>query len=317
MKIAVIDLGTNTFHLMLAEVSADTYEILHRERKAVKIGEKGISKGEITAEAWDRALIALQKFKAFTEKENVEKIFATATSAIRNARNGAEMVAAIKETTGIEIEVISGMREAELIYLGAKKAMDFGPDKKLIMDIGGGSIEFIIADQEKAHWMHSFEIGGQRLVEHFHKSDPITEDEIQQLDSYFEKELGLLFSACEKHQPNTLVGCSGTFDTLSDIYCTSNSIPQTAEASELPFSLAAFKDIYLELIKKTKAERLLIPGMIEMRVEMIVVACILVEFLTHRLNLNSIRVSAYALKEGILFNVLDRLQKMKREQADK
>lgn len=308
MKVAVIDLGTNTFHLLIADVSNGSHEIILRERTAVKIGEKGINKGEINPEAWDRALKALNKFNATIDDHKIEQVYATATSATRNARNGKELVAEIRKQTGIEVEIISGIREAELIHFGATQAVDFGDENNLIMDIGGGSIEFIIADKNKAHWMHSFEIGGQRLVENFHKSDPITEKEIGNLNNFFTQELSILYDACEKYQPKTLIGCSGTFDTLSDMHCAANGVKQDPNATELPLPLDAFDSLYKELITKTRTQRLEIPGMIEMRVEMIVVACVLINFILSSLDIENIRVSSYALKEGILFNVLKRIK---------
>lgn len=308
MKIAVIDLGTNTFHLLVTTLKDDTHEVLHKDRRAVRIGEKGINKGEINHDAWNRAISTLKDFKNTIDGFEVDKVFATATSAIRNANNGFELVDEINRETGIEVQVISGMREAELIHFGASKAMNFGSEKGLIMDIGGGSIEFIIADQTKAYWMHSFEIGGQRLVENFHKSDPITSEEIAHLNEYFVEQLDLLFNACQEHWPQTLIGCSGTFDTLSDIFLSKEGKSQDPNATELPLTMEAFHSIYQELIQKTREERLRIPGMIEMRVDMIVVACVLVNFLVEKLSLQDMRVSAYALKEGILFNILEKFQ---------
>ena len=305
MKVGVIDLGTNTFHLLIANVERESHEIIYRERKAVKIGEKGINKGEITPQAWDRAIKALKEFKQKIDDSDISKVFATATSAIRNANNGQALVDEIRKETGIEIQVISGQREAELIHLGASKAMDLGVEKSLIMDIGGGSIEFIIADREQSYWMKSFEVGGQRLVERFHHTDPISLDEIERLIQYFDGELSELFDACNQFNPTTLLGCSGTFDTLSDIYRAKNNIAKQESLTELPFEGNAFSVIHMELISKTRRERLEIPGMIEMRVDMIVVASVLVNYILEKFNLSNVRVSAYALKEGILFNALD------------
>lgn len=309
MKVAVIDLGTNTFHLLIASVGKGTYDILSRDRKAVRIGQQGINKAEIIPTAWDRAIEALKTFKAIIEQNGVTRVFATATSAIRNARNGQALVQKIHDLTGIEIEVISGTREAELIHLGSSKALDLGSQKGLIMDIGGGSIEFIIADQKKRYWLRSFEIGGQRLVEKFHTNDPITDLEIMNLNRFFDEELQALLLACKEHLPNTLIGCSGTFDTLSDIYCAQEGIVVKTEATEHPFTRAAFNQILKDLLNKTRDERLAIPGMIEMRVDMIVVACVLVKYVMEKCELNDIRVSAFALKEGILFQALDQLFK--------
>ncbi|MBC6401772.1 MAG: exopolyphosphatase [Ekhidna sp.] len=311
MKVAVIDLGTNTFHFMEAEVSAAAYSILYKERVPVKIGEKGINKDEITPEAWGRAVAVLKEFKKKIDQSAINQVYGTATSAIRNAKNGKAFVREIKKITGIEIEIISGKREALLIHLGVSKAMDLGEEKSLIMDIGGGSIEFIIADKHRAYWMHSFEIGGQRLVEKFHDSDPITENEINNLHHFFDEQLALLFEAYQIHQPSTLIGCSGTFDTLNDIYCEANKIPGDANLTELPFNIDAFNAIFRELITKSRQQRLEIPGMVEMRVDMIVTACILINYVIEKFSLSSLRVSTYALKEGILFNALAAIQKGK------
>lgn len=309
MKVAIIDLGTNTFHLLLAEVKGDTHEIYHRERKAVKIGEKGINEQYITQAAWTRAIDTIKSFYSVVKDESITKIYATATSAIRNAKNGSALVKEIKDLTGINTEIISGTREAELILLGVRRAIKLNEEKNLIMDIGGGSIEFIIADQSETYWLRSYEIGGQRLVEKFHQNDPISKDEIDDLYTYFSQQLSELEEVCNKYQIKTLVGCSGTFDTLSDIYRIDENIDLAESETEYPLTLTAFKKIYEDLIYKSRSERLAIPGMIEMRVDMIVVACVLIHYLLEKLDFDQIRVSAYALKEGVLTHRIEEVQK--------
>lgn len=308
MKIAVIDMGTNTFHLLVAELIDDGYSIIHKERLPVKVGEKGINKDEIAPAAWERALEALKAFKKTAQQLEAQQIFATATSAMRNARNGAQLAKEIKEQTGIEVNIISGAREAELILKGVRKALSLGQEKSLIMDIGGGSVEFIIANQKQTFWMQSFEIGGQRLVEKFHHNDPITLAEIEDIKRFLRQELVPLAAQCKVHAPKTLVGCSGTFDTLSDIYQAKNNLLPNQEETEPPFPLEAFKAIHQELTTKVRSERLEIPGMIEMRVDMIVVASILIDFLVDSFHLSATRVSTYALKEGVLINTIESVQ---------
>ncbi len=305
MKIAIIDMGTNTFHLMLAEVTQGSHQVFHKERVAVKIGEKGINDNKIALEAWDRALNTIIEFKKKIDASDISQIYSTATSAIRNAENGERLIKEIEKATGISTQIISGEKEAELILKGARMALDLGEEKHLIMDIGGGSIEFIIADATETFWLKSFEVGGQRLVEKFHHNDPISAHELAQLDTYFESELKELIEQHAIHRPKVLVGCSGTFDTLSDIYCARENCEIEDEQTELPFPISSFDIIYQDLITKTRSERLAIKGMIEMRVDMIVVACALIDYLIKTLNIQSLRVSAYALKEGVLFDTLD------------
>jgi len=305
MKVAVIDMGTNTFHLLIVDVESKShFSTIYREKVAVKIGKKGIMHGKITDEAYERAINAVSDFKVEINKHKVESIYATATSAIRNAINGKDLVYDIKKKTGIETKIITGTEEAEYIHYGVKNALDIGDEKALIMDIGGGSIEFIIADNKKEYWKNSFEIGGQRMIEKFHKNDPITIDEINNLEKFLIQSLTELFDECAKHLPKTLIGSSGTFDTLSDIYREENEILKDDQLTELPFDLQSFESIYQKIISNNKKERLLIPGMIEMRVDMIVVACILVKFIIDGLDIKKVRISAYALKEGVLLKTI-------------
>jgi len=309
MKVAVIDMGTNTFHLIIVEVEKDDFKIVYREKTAVKIGEKGINHGMITDDAIDRALKTLTKFKEVIEEEQVEQVFATATSAIRNAQNGKGLVALIKEETGIQTRIISGIQEAEYIYYGVNKALKIGDQPSLIMDIGGGSIEFVIGTTREILWRQSFEIGGQRMVEKFHKHDPMVQEDKVALIEYLESNLQELFEACSQFSPKTLIGSSGTFDTLSDIYSLKANVEREKDATEYPLTIDAFMEIYHEMIIKGREERLAIPGMIPLRVDMIVVACELVNYIIHKLELTNIRVSAYALKEGVLLNTLYTLKK--------
>jgi exopolyphosphatase/guanosine-5'-triphosphate,3'-diphosphate pyrophosphatase len=299
-KLAIIDMGTNTFHLLIAEWAGSQYQITYREKLAVRIGQGGINQDIIQADAIERALAALQIFNHKIIESGIEKTFAFATSALRNASNAKEVVNKIKESTGIDVKVISGEEEAELIYCGVRTAVPLGIEQSLIIDIGGGSVEFIIANEHESLWKRSFEIGGQRLLEKFQKTDPITKSEIGLLDSYFNQTLGELFDAIKKYNPITLVGSSGTFDTLSDIYCIKNHILKNENDPETPLTIESFYEIYRDLILKNRAERMLIPGMIELRVDMIVVAVCLIRFILEKHPFKNIRVSSYALKEGVL-----------------
>lgn len=309
MKIAVIDMGTNTFHLLIVRVEKSDFKILHREKTAVKIGEKGINEGTINPDATKRALTAIHRFKEVIDLEQVDQVFATATSAIRNASNGRALVDQIRQETGIETRIISGLQEAEYIYYGVKKALKIGEEPALIMDIGGGSIEFIIGTSDEILWKESFEVGGLRMVEKFHRHDPILAEEVEEVREYLNANLQPLFDICQKYEPKTLIGSSGTFDTLSDIHRMKINLERSPDETELPLTLEAFSVIYEELLHKNKEDRSAIPGMVPLRVDMIVVACVLIDFIVKEVDLKHIRVSAYALKEGVLLNTLHSLKK--------
>lgn len=304
-KIAIIDMGTNTFHLLMAEADENgTYHIFHRDRLAVKIGKGGINQGHITDEGLGRALLAMQSFKNTIDQQGVTNIYAFGTSALRNAVNKDEVVKKIKEVTGIDPVLISGDVEAEYIYNGVKLSLSMGDNKSLIVDIGGGSVEFIIGNENEIYWKKSFEIGAQRLLERFHKNDPITKEEINILNEHFEKTLTTLFERLQYFNPSILIGASGTFDTLSDIFCFQHNIQTSEEDTETPITLDGFYAIYETLISKNRAQRMQIPGMIEMRVDMIVVASCLVRYIFSKHTFNCIRVSTYSLKEGVLYSLI-------------
>lgn len=306
-RIAIIDMGTNTFHLLLAQEDANGYHITYRDRLAVKIGKDGINKGIITEEGIQRALLAMQSFRnVINDHGGVDEIYAFGTSAIRSAANRDEVARRIKTVTDIDIHVISGDQEAEYIYEGVKAALGLGDDTSLIVDIGGGSVEFIIGNHDRILWKRSLEIGAQRLLELFQKNDPITESEINALNTYFKEALVPVKEALDQFPCSVLVGSSGSFDTLSDIFCIKHNIQKTVEEVETPLSIEGFYELYDDFVHKDRAQRMQIPGMIEMRVDMIVVASCLIRYLLEEFKFRRIRVSTYSLKEGVLSTIIQK-----------
>ncbi len=303
-KAALIDMGTNTFHLLLVELSGSDFKTLYKEKIPVKLGKGGISNNQLAEDAQKRAFHTLKHFKNLIDGEGIEEVFAFATSAVRNAENGAEFVQKIKEDIGIEIHVISGDEEAQLIYEGINLSGSLNGEVNLMMDIGGGSVEFILGNSEEILWKRSFEIGGQRLLDAFHYHDPILPEEVDKLESYCFDKLQPLIEAIERFKPTGLVGASGTFDTLIDIYF--ESMLQCKLTGQHVFELPTveFERIFELLKTKNREERLKIPGMIAMRVDMIVVASCLIEFILRYVPVESIVCSHYSLKEGAVSRLL-------------
>ncbi|MGL1887250.1 MAG: Ppx/GppA family phosphatase [Reichenbachiella sp.] len=299
MRKGIIDIGTNTFHLLVVDTNND-YSVLHKEKVAVRIGENGISEGNIAEAAIVRAINTLHEFKAKMDALKVDDITATATSAVRSASNQQEFLSRTKAETGIKINVLSGEDEAFLIHKGVIQYTSI--DKTaLIIDIGGGSIEFIIADNEEIKWLKSYEIGGQRLIDQFHKSDPISNNEIDHLTQFLENELSDMLLKAEEFDAQYLIGSSGSFDTFWDIHAQKS---QNTDNSDMTLDENDFDIIHRELINANKEERLMIPGMIPMRVDMIVGASIVTKTILDKLQFKKIKVSPFALKEGVLYHGL-------------
>lgn len=300
MRIGIIDIGTNTFHLLIADKARDM-KILHKEKVAVRLGKGGISKKIIAPDAMDRALQTLLDFKQKLQNEVVDVTIVSATSAVRNADNQAEFVNLVKDKAGLDIRVLSGEEEAQLIHQGVSQYIDFGEDAGLIMDIGGGSIEFIIANKKEVKWLKSYELGGQRLIDQFHHTDPISDDERMKLEQFLTENFAEVFEQCKKYKASYLVGSSGSFDTLWDIHARRPD----AKPMERPILYREyFEEIHQRLMMRNREQRLRMAGMIPMRVDMIVSASVAIRVVMEHCNFDMIKVSPYALKEGLLYNGL-------------
>ncbi len=302
MNKAIIDLGTNTFHLLVLN---EKNEVLYKESKAVKLGKGGINQGILLEEAIDRAIDTLVVWREKTITYGIEasKIHAFGTSAMRVAKNAQDLVKKTKELTDIDIQIISGDREAELIAKGVKQAVDIN-ENALIVDIGGGSVEFILCNKQQNLWKRSFEIGGQRLMEMFMKSDPIAMGSVSRMNDYLREQLLPLMNACHQYQPTVMIGSSGSYDTINDIYYLSlhgDFPPKEQVAFDLP--LKAFYEIYEKLLFSNREQRMAIKGMISLRVDMIVVAACLIRYLLQTIGIEKLQVSNYALKEGIMSEI--------------
>ena len=321
MRITILDLGTNTFNIFVAEISPDhsTYTKIYKSKIAVKLGQGGINNNHIDEKPFERGIRALKKHKKTSKKLGAEKIVAFATSAIRSAGNGHDFVKAAKERAGIEVEVISGDREAELIYYGVRMAVKMDKSPSLIMDIGGGSTEFIIATKDKILWKQSFLLGAARLLEKFKPSDPITLQEIKQIEYHLEENLSPLFQAVNDSPFATLpspggggtgrgcelIGSSGSFDSLAEmIGYRFYDVEALKGKTEYSFNLDDFERLYKILLDSTTQERLLMKGLTKMRVDMIVVSAIFVNLILKKLNIKKMRGSKFSLKEGVLWELL-------------
>ncbi|HEX3007243.1 MAG TPA: hypothetical protein VHO90_06460 [Bacteroidales bacterium] len=305
MRIAIIDLGTNTFNLLIADnQDKNSWSHVYKIKEAVKLGQGGINKGFITPDAFKRGLEAIERHHQRMLDYKVDKVYAYGTSALRDASNGQDFIDEIKKGFGIEVRLITGDKEAELIYKGVRQTINGIHEQFLILDIGGGSNEFIIADEHQYYWKQSFKLGMARLMEKFNPPDPATPELIERLESYFESELTGLFEAVEKYNPHILVGASGSFDSLvnmlyTDTYHTDDVLPSS---QELP--LEVFDQLYTRIIHSTSVERQQMKGLEPVRRDMIVPAVIFVNYILKRLKIRKLYQSSYALKEGAVWDVI-------------
>lgn len=303
-RLAVIDLGTNTFNLLIADIYQDKFIHLFSEEIPVKLGEGGINKGLITTEAWIRGITAMNYIHQKMIEYNCNKVKAVATSAIRSASNGNDFSRAVKAETGIIIEIINGSHEAELIYGGVRAGLKL-ESTTLIMDIGGGSIEFIICDKDYIYWNKSYKIGATRIQEKYHNSDPITSENIQLIELHLKKSLTVLFHQCKIYNPQNLVGSAGAFETFAELVSLKNNQLYNKSDKEFIFNIDQFTEIANELLKSNHSQRAKMPGLIPFRTDIIVSATVIIQYILRRTGINSLKLSTYSLKEGVLFRMLD------------
>jgi exopolyphosphatase/guanosine-5'-triphosphate,3'-diphosphate pyrophosphatase len=304
-RIAVMDLGTNTFHLLIAEGHADNFTPIFKTTEAVKLGEGGINKDTIQPDAFTCGLAAMQRFQDQILEHKVTAVKAIATSAIRSAANGQDFIDQVEQKTGIQIELINGEQEAGYIYQGIDASGCLTDDNALIMDIGGGSVEFVIANSDEVLWKKSFEIGAARLMDKFHQTDPIPVTSIKELTRYLDTTLVELFAAALKYKPKTLIGSSGAFESFAEVIELKKGRKFNIEQTKVyEFDTDDLLDVIELLIKSTYALRANIKGIIPVRVDMIVVASLLTIYMMQKLALTDVTMSTYSLKEGVLAQML-------------
>ncbi len=299
---AVLDLGTNTFHLHIANVGETGFETVFKLQIPVKLGEGGINQGYIGEGAYKRGIAAIKVFATELKNYQVDLIKAFATSAIRDASNGLKFLEEVKRDTQIEIDAITGEQEALLICDGVRYSLPFSSEPMLIMDIGGGSVEFIIANKQHVFWKQSFRLGAARLIEKYHRSDPMGEEECIGLYEYLRLELAPLWDALNQFPVTDLVGAAGSFESVVELVGDLLKKPvKLYSAKSHLIELNDFFQIHSILIKSTAEERRKMKGLVSFRVEMMVVAICIIDVVLKQTGINQLIASEYSLKEGVFF----------------
>lgn len=303
---AVIDLGTNTWNLLIGKQSDLGLERVFSAKIPVKLGKDGIQKGVITQEAFQRALDAIETHSKTLKEYNISpnRVHAFATSAIRSTQNGKELTERIFEQFGIRVQVIDGIREAELIFRGVQEAIPLDDNTHLICDIGGGSTEFILARGEHILYKTSTLLGVSRLAERFTPNDPLSELDQKIIQIHFESVLMELEEHVSLFPLGTLIGSSGSFESFAAMLLAENKNEALdLHYKSMPFAIDKLRVLLKRLVKSDYTERLQWPGLVEMRADTIHLAALQVLFIIERFKPDSIFLSQYALKEGALANI--------------
>lgn len=297
-RLACIDLGTNTFHVLIVKSDQHGFTELYRKREYVILAEQGI---EVIGEApLARAFKAIDLFKIQLEDYVLDELKIIGTEALRRASNGHIITAYIKKQLGVEPEIIGGKREAMLILKGTQLKVDMSAGHFCIMDIGGGSVEFIIVSDGQVTFMKSYRVGVTVLFNAFHHSDPISEDEQLELTRFLDESLSDLLKHLNSLTGSiSLVGASGSYEVLQSVI-----EGEVKRASVSIFCTDQFYDVSEEIIPLNETERSEYEGIPHQRVKLIPVAFLLIKYILDQREMDRIIVSPYALKEGVLSEMM-------------
>lgn len=305
--IAAIDVGTNSFHLVVASVDPDGHlEVITREREPVRLGSGGEDMKRLAPDAMDRGIAALDRMRRIAQHAGATALTAVATSAVREAANQAEFVSRALDEADIDIEVVSGIEEARLIHQGVLGAVPVFDERHLIIDIGGGSTEFIVGEGAEPRLLRSLKLGAIRLTDRFFPDGRTRKRSVKDCRRYVESFLGPLPAEIAELGFDVAVGSSGTITALARM-CAIQRGDRESRTGRLSFSAAELRSLTTNLIEATTpTERLSIEGLDERRADIIVGGAMLASEIFRLLGIKRMEVSDYALREGILFEQMRR-----------
>jgi exopolyphosphatase/guanosine-5'-triphosphate,3'-diphosphate pyrophosphatase len=307
VRIAAIDIGTNSVHMIVVQVRPDhSFEIVDREKEMVRLGAGGLGGRALTEATMRSALQALTKFKRLADSHEVDEVVAAATSAVREAENGQEFLAAIRQRTGIETRVISGTEEARLIHRAAVYGVDVSEGAALVIDIGGGSVELTLGRGSQVRVAHSLKLGVIRLTERFVRSDPITRADERRMVSHITEVLTPVTEKIRSRGFARVVGTSGTILSLGSLAVGEGRAVGSDALRSRRVSLKLLRRVRKELTALDLAGRLGMPGLDPRRADLAVSGSILICTMLRLLGARELTLCDLALREGLALDYIHR-----------
>ena len=307
MRIAAIDIGTNSIHMIVVQVRSDlSFEVVDREKDMIRLGAGGLDGRSLTPTAMTAALQTLAKFKRLADSHKVDEIVGAATSAVREAENGGDFIAAVDRETGIRVRVITGTEEARLIHLAAGYGIDVGGTTAVVIDIGGGSVEITLGTATQLTLGRSFKAGVIRLTERFVKSDPLAGRDERRLVKQLNREMGAYLAELAARGFARVIGTSGTILSLGALAIADGSGPPPSDLRNRRVSAKAIHRLRKVLVGAGLQERLRIPGLDPRRADLSVAGVVLLDTIVRRLGAEDLTLCDLALREGLVLDYIHR-----------
>ena len=309
MRIATIDIGTNSVHMIIVQIRSDrSFEVIDREKVMVRLGAGGLDGRALTDAAMASALQALSKFRRLAESHDVDDIVAAATSAVREADNAPAFLASIERHTGIRAKVISGTEEARLIHLAAAYGVAMSGGSAVVIDIGGGSTEITLGSATHVTFSRSFKIGVIRLTESFAKSDPISAHAERKLAKHVSREIGSYVDDLVAHGFDQVIGTSGTILSFGSVAVGADRVVGTDDLRSRRVDAQALHRVRQQIVSLDLAGRLRLPGLDPRRADLAVAGAVLLDTILRRLGASEITLCDLALREGLVLDYIQRNQ---------
>ena len=306
MRIAAIDIGTNSIHMIVVQVRPDlSFEVIDREKDMVRLGAGGLDGRQLTPAAMKAALQTLAKYRRVAQSHKVDEVVAAATSAVREAENGGDFMAEVERQTGIRIRVISGTEEARLIHLAAGYGVDVGGNTAVVVDIGGGSVEVTLGTATHLTTAKSFKLGVIRLTERFVKTDPLSGRDERRLVKQVHRDMAAYLDQIALRGFDRVIGTSGTILSLGALASSDmRERPEDLRNRRVPAK--ALHRLRKRLVAADIEERLGIPGMDPRRADLSVAGSVLLDTILRRLGAAELTLCDLALREGLVLDYIDR-----------
>jgi exopolyphosphatase/guanosine-5'-triphosphate,3'-diphosphate pyrophosphatase len=305
MRIAAIDIGTNSIHMIVVRVRPDlSFEIVDREKAMVRLGAGGLDGRALTDEAVHSALQVLSKFRRLADSHRVDVMLAAATSATREARNGGEFLAQIESQTGVRPRIVSGAEEARLIHRAAVYGVDVGPARAVVIDIGGGSVEITHGTGASVNLARSFKLGVLRLTERFVHSDPLSARDERRLVQHIATEIGRHCEQIAAAGFDRVVGTSGTILSLGTVAVTLAEGTPPSDLRNLRVPAKLVRRLRKRIVESSLEERLALPGLDPRRADIVVAGVVLLDAVLRRLGVEELTLCDLALREGLILDYI-------------
>jgi len=309
MRLAAIDIGTNSVHMIVVHVRPDfSFEVVDREKEMVRLGAGGLDGKKLTHEAMNAALQALSKFAHLAQSHQVDEILAVATSATREAENGGAFLRAIERRTGIRARLITGTEEARLIHLAAVYGVDT-PKPAVVIDIGGGSVEITLGGKTDVEFARSFKIGVIRLTERFVDSDPISSRDERKMTKFIREQVDRYIEHIVEQGYDRVIGTSGTILSLGTVATAVDRGSVPHEVRNLRVPAKSLRKLRKTVVEMDLEERMHLPGLDPRRADLMVAGAILLDTLLKELDAEEVTLCDLALREGVLLDYIHQHRK--------